>query len=117
MFRIASVSLLRPKDNGAFNGYVPAGRRVYVKYAHIHGLGPRANVFDSLDAETGLRDRVEVYNIPSTFPRLIYTQMQGVTSNSEFNGDFSHHHPETIEKNLPEIEEFARVRGRDILSP
>ena len=90
---------------------------MYVKYAYIRGLDLRANVLDSLDAETGLRDRVEVYNIPSTFSRLTYTQMQGVTSGSEFNGDFSHHHPEAIEKNLPEIEEFARVRGRDILSP
>ncbi|CAL1717374.1 unnamed protein product [Somion occarium] len=32
-------------DNGAFNGYVPAGRRI-------------------LDAASGLRDRTEVYNIP-----------------------------------------------------
>ncbi|GBE88049.1 Clavaminate synthase-like protein [Sparassis latifolia] len=32
-------------DNGAFNGYVPSGRRI-------------------LDAASGLRDRTEVYNIP-----------------------------------------------------
>ncbi|EKM58679.1 uncharacterized protein PHACADRAFT_193797 [Phanerochaete carnosa HHB-10118-sp] len=67
-------------DNGAFNGYVPAGRRI-------------------LDAASGLRDRVEVYNIP------------------KFNGDFKHEHPEIITKNLPEIEEFARSLHSEVLDP
>ncbi|KAH8092631.1 Clavaminate synthase-like protein [Cristinia sonorae] len=67
-------------DNGAFNGYVPAGRRI-------------------LNAETGLRDRVEVYNIP------------------KFNGDFQHQHPERIQSHLPEIEEFARSLHSEVLDP
>jgi len=67
-------------DNGAFNGYVPAGRRI-------------------LDVESGLRDRVEVYNIP------------------KFNGDFEHNHTELIQKHLPEIEEFARSLHSEVLDP
>ncbi|GJE89812.1 Clavaminate synthase-like protein [Phanerochaete sordida] len=67
-------------DNGAFNGYVPAGRRI-------------------LDAASGLRDRVEVYNIP------------------KFNGDFKHEHPEVLQKNLAEIEEFARSLHTEVLDP
>lgn len=67
-------------DNGAFNGYVPAGRRI-------------------LDEETGLRDRVEVYNIP------------------KFNGDFNHQHPSVVQENLPEIEEFARSLHSEVLDP
>ncbi|KAF7793728.1 hypothetical protein EIP86_004844 [Pleurotus ostreatoroseus] len=53
----------------------------------------------NLDAESGLRDRVEVYNIP------------------KFNGDFKHQHPQTVEKNLPEIEEFARSLHSEVLDP
>ncbi|KAI0325729.1 Clavaminate synthase-like protein [Cubamyces sp. BRFM 1775] len=67
-------------DNGAFNGYVPAGRRI-------------------LDAASGLRDRVEIYNIP------------------KFNGDFKHEHPAIIQQNLPEIEEFARSLHSEVLDP
>lgn len=29
---------------------------------------------------------------------------------AEFNGEFSQIHPQVIQDNLPEIEEFARVR-------
>ncbi|KZV87658.1 Clavaminate synthase-like protein [Exidia glandulosa HHB12029] len=67
-------------DDGKFNGYVPAGRRI-------------------LNPETGLRDRVEVYNIP------------------KFNGSFEHDHPEVIEDNLPEIEAFARSLHSEVLDP
>ncbi|TCD67745.1 hypothetical protein EIP91_011987 [Steccherinum ochraceum] len=59
-------------DNGKFNGYVPAGRYV-------------------VDEATGLRDRVEIYNIP------------------KFNGDFPHNHPDTIQSHITEIEEFAKA--------
>ena len=52
-------------DNGAFNGYVPAGRRMYVNM-QIWNYTRYTDVLYSLDAETGLRDHVEVYNIPST---------------------------------------------------
>ncbi|KAI0760982.1 Clavaminate synthase-like protein [Trametes elegans] len=67
-------------DNGQFNGYVPAGRRV-------------------LDPVSGLRDRVEIYNIP------------------KFNGDFKHEHPEPVKHYLPEIEEFARSLHSEVLDP
>ncbi|KAI0090927.1 Clavaminate synthase-like protein [Irpex rosettiformis] len=67
-------------DDGQFNGYVPAGRRVY-------------------DTVSGLKDRVEVYNIP------------------KFNGDFKHSHPAIIQDNLPEIEEFARSLHSEVLDP
>ncbi|KAJ3932959.1 MAG: Clavaminate synthase-like protein [Lentinula lateritia] len=65
-------------DQGKFNGYIPAGRRI-------------------INLETGLRDKTEMYNIP------------------KFTSDFPHIHPELIRKNLPEIEEFARVR--EVLDP
>ncbi|VDC07711.1 unnamed protein product [Peniophora sp. CBMAI 1063] len=65
-------------DEGGFNGYVPAGRRI-------------------LDKETGLRDRIEVYNIP------------------KFNGDFKQDHPELIKEHLPEIEKFARALHSEVL--
>ncbi|KAF5336236.1 hypothetical protein D9758_014365 [Tetrapyrgos nigripes] len=67
-------------DQGKFNGYVPAGRRV-------------------IDKETGLRDKVEIYNIP------------------KFNGDFPHDHPEVINQNIEEIEEFARSLHTEVLDP
>ncbi|KAF8892025.1 Clavaminate synthase-like protein [Mucidula mucida] len=67
-------------DQGKFNGYVPAGRRI-------------------LDPETGLRDRVEVYNIP------------------KFNGDFSQNHPTVIQENIGEVEEFARALHSEVLDP
>ncbi|KAI0032097.1 Clavaminate synthase-like protein [Vararia minispora EC-137] len=67
-------------DNGQFNGYVPAGRRI-------------------LDKDSGLRDRVEIYNIP------------------KFNGDFKHEHPEVVTRHLPEIEKFARALHSEVLDP
>ncbi|OCH89681.1 Clavaminate synthase-like protein [Obba rivulosa] len=67
-------------DNGAFNGYVPSGRRI-------------------LEPVSGLRDRTEVYNIP------------------KFNGDFEHRHPDVVQNNLPEIEEFARSLHTEVLDP
>ncbi|KAJ3557665.1 hypothetical protein NM688_g1351 [Phlebia brevispora] len=57
---------------GKFNGYVPAGRRV-------------------LDPVSGIRDRVEIYNIP------------------KFDGFFEHNHPAIVQDNLDEIEEFSKV--------
>ncbi|KAI0649535.1 Clavaminate synthase-like protein [Trametes meyenii] len=65
-------------DEGKFNGYVPAGRRV-------------------LDPVSGLKDRVEIYNIP------------------KFNGDFTHQHPGVVGQFLPEIEEFARSLHTEVL--
>ncbi|KAI0685643.1 Clavaminate synthase-like protein [Cytidiella melzeri] len=67
-------------DDGQFNGYVPAGRRI-------------------LDPVSGLKDRIEVYNIP------------------KFNGDFAHAHPSVVQDNLPEIEEFARSLHSEVLDP
>ncbi|KAJ6621477.1 Clavaminate synthase-like protein [Mycena sp. CBHHK59/15] len=67
-------------EQGKFNGYVPAGRRV-------------------IDPETGLKDRVEVYNIP------------------KFNGDFKHDHPAVITAHIEEIEEFARALHTEVLDP
>ncbi|ETW80151.1 hypothetical protein HETIRDRAFT_103344 [Heterobasidion irregulare TC 32-1] len=65
-------------DDGKFNGYVPAGRRV-------------------VDAASGLRDRVEVYNIP------------------KFNGSFKHEHPELLKEHIQEIETFARSLHTEVL--
>jgi len=67
-------------DNGEFNGYVPAGRRI-------------------LDPVSGLRDRVEVYNIP------------------KFDGYFKHEHTELIQDRLAEIEEFAKSLNTEVLQP
>ena len=66
-----------------------------------------------MDAESGLRDRVEVYNIPSEWYHSVRKPGVDNTYFSEFNGDFKHEHPEWIEQNLPEIEEFARVSNTD----
>ncbi|THH28770.1 hypothetical protein EUX98_g5421 [Antrodiella citrinella] len=63
---------------GKFNGYVPAGR--YVR-----------------DEASGLKDRVEIYNIP------------------KFNGDFTHIHPELVQDHLAEIEEFSRSLHSEVL--
>jgi len=67
-------------NNGFFNGYVPAGRRV-------------------IDQESGLRDRVEMFNLP------------------KFNGHFPQEYPDLIKQNLPEIEEFARALHTEVLDP
>jgi len=63
---------------GKFNGYVPAGRH-------------------ELDVASGLRDRVEIYNIP------------------KFNGDFAHKHPDLVLDYLGEIEEFSRSLHTEVL--
>jgi len=67
-------------DAGQFNGYIPAGRR-------------------TLDTNTGLTDRVEMYNIP------------------KFNGDFIHNHPTVVADHITEIEEFARSLHSEVLDP
>lgn len=67
-------------DNGKFNGYIPAGRRI-------------------LDETSGLRDRVEMYNIP------------------KFDGYFPHEHPALIEEHIAEIEEFAKSLDSEVLQP
>ncbi|KAI0760981.1 Clavaminate synthase-like protein [Trametes elegans] len=53
----------------------------------------------NLDPVSGLRDRIEIYNIP------------------KFNGHFKHEHPELIRHHLPEIEEFARSLHSEVLDP
>ena len=45
----------------------------------------------SFDEKTGLRDRVEMYNIP------------------KFTEHFEHKHPKIISDRIAEIEEFVRV--------
>ncbi|KAF8210032.1 hypothetical protein K438DRAFT_1904106 [Mycena galopus ATCC 62051] len=67
-------------DNGGFNGYMPAGRVI-------------------VDPNTGLKDKVEVYNIP------------------KFNGDFTHGHPPPVACNLGEIEEFVRDLQTKVVEP
>ncbi|EIM85375.1 Clavaminate synthase-like protein [Stereum hirsutum FP-91666 SS1] len=67
-------------DAGKFNGYTPAGRRI-------------------IDPETGLKDRIEVYNIP------------------KFNGFFPRGHPAPVANNIEEIEEFARALHSEVLDP
>lgn len=64
----------------------------------------------SLDPVSGLRDRVEVYNIPSELSVQIDRMVDVLISFAEFNGDFKHEHPAIVGDNLAEIEEFARVR-------
>ncbi|KAF7328393.1 hypothetical protein MVEN_02555000 [Mycena venus] len=68
-------------DKGGFNGYMPAGRII------------------SVDPNTGLKDKVEVYNIP------------------KFNGDFTHDHPAPVLRNLPEIEQFVRDLQTKVVEP
>ncbi|KAJ7279959.1 Clavaminate synthase-like protein [Mycena rebaudengoi] len=65
---------------GGFNGYMPAGRII-------------------VDRNTGLKDKVEVYNIP------------------KFNGDFNHDHPSPIADNIAEIEQFVRELQAKIVEP
>ncbi|KAJ7168895.1 Clavaminate synthase-like protein [Mycena filopes] len=65
---------------GGFNGYMPAGRII-------------------VDPNTGLKDKVEVYNIP------------------KFNGDFTHNHPAPVANNLAEIEQFVRDIHAKIVQP
>ncbi|ESK90300.1 flavonol synthase [Moniliophthora roreri MCA 2997] len=67
-------------EQGKFNGYVPAGRRV-------------------LSEKYGIKDKVEVYNIP------------------KFNGFFEHNHPAIIEQNIAEVEEFALSLHSEVLDP
>lgn len=67
-------------DNGHVNGYIPAGRKI-------------------LDEKSGLRNRVEIYNIP------------------KFNGAFTHNHPAVIDDHIVEIEEFARSLHSEVLDP
>ncbi|KAK7040662.1 hypothetical protein VNI00_009568 [Paramarasmius palmivorus] len=52
-----------------------------------------------INSETGLRDRTEIYNIP------------------KFNGFFPHNHPQIIQDNIKEIEEFARSLHSEVLDP
>ncbi|KAF5389157.1 hypothetical protein D9757_004944 [Collybiopsis confluens] len=63
----------------------------------FNGYVPAGRRF--INNEAGIRDRTEMYNIP------------------KFNGDFLHDHPEVIQKNLPEIEEFARSLHTEVLDP
>ncbi|KDQ56079.1 hypothetical protein JAAARDRAFT_36866 [Jaapia argillacea MUCL 33604] len=67
-------------DNGKFNGYTPAGRR-------------------TIDTATGLKDRIEIYNIP------------------KFNGHFPQEFPAPVKEHLEEIEEFARALHTEVLDP
>jgi len=67
-------------DEGKFNGYIPAGRRI-------------------IDPVAGLKDRIEMYNMP------------------KFNGYFPHDHPEVVASAREEVEEFARALHTDILDP
>jgi len=67
-------------DAGKFNGYTPAGRYI-------------------IDPASGLRDRVEIYNIP------------------KFNGYFPQEHPAPVKDNIEEIEEFARALHSEVLDP
>ncbi|KAI0309609.1 Clavaminate synthase-like protein [Amylostereum chailletii] len=67
-------------DDGKFNGYVPGGRRI-------------------LNEKSGIRDRVEVYNIP------------------KFNGYFEQSHPAVLTEHIDEIEKFARALHSEVLDP
>ncbi|KAJ6621550.1 hypothetical protein B0H10DRAFT_2215191 [Mycena sp. CBHHK59/15] len=67
-------------QEGGFNGYMPAGRII-------------------VDPNTGLKDKVEVYNIP------------------KFNGDFDHRHPVPVSRNLAEIEGFVRELQVKVVEP
>ncbi|KAF9650415.1 Clavaminate synthase-like protein [Thelephora ganbajun] len=67
-------------DQGKFNGYVPAGRRI-------------------LEEKSGLRDQVEIYNIP------------------KFTEHFEHKHPKIIDDRLAEIKEFAKSLHAEVLDP
>lgn len=63
----------------------------------------------SLDPVSGLRDRVEIYNIPSASSRVLNGYPKYLSYFLEFNGDFTHKHPQTVQDHLAEIQEFSRV--------
>ncbi|EKM49048.1 uncharacterized protein PHACADRAFT_265878 [Phanerochaete carnosa HHB-10118-sp] len=73
--------------------HVPEGLGAY----RTSGRSP--DIFHSLDPVSGLRDRVEIYNIP------------------KFNGDFKHEHPAIIQESIAEIEELARSLHTEVLDP
>ena len=63
----------------------------------------------SLDPVSGLRDRVEIYNIPSRSYIPHPNSAHLCIVDPEFNGDFKHDHPAVVQEHLEEVEEFARV--------
>ncbi|KAK0189462.1 Clavaminate synthase-like protein [Armillaria mellea] len=66
--------------SGKVNGYIPAGRKI-------------------INAEAGIRDRTEMYNIP------------------KFNDYFPQVHPPVIVENLNEVEAFAKSLHSEVLDP
>ncbi len=95
-------------EQGKFNGYVPAGRRMYVMRLD-HSMAFHSFPF-SIDTESGLRDRVEIYNIPSALLLNIACVVPSFNRCVlEFNGDFPQVHPPVVEENIKEVEQFARV--------
>lgn len=107
-------------DKGEYNGYRPAGRRVYVLFSTAlrslcHSCADP--IASRLDAESDIRDRTETYNIPSQSHSMHEKTVAQRTDSIylhrmlEFgNGYFDHsNHPEPIQTNLEEIQHFARV--------
>ncbi|KAJ3732417.1 Clavaminate synthase-like protein [Lentinula guzmanii] len=88
-------------DQGKFNGYIPAGRRmrVFLRKFFVHHLTNSNYVVSILKRAYGIRLRYTIFQC------------------AEFNGEFPHDHPELIKKNLPEIEEFARALHTEVLDP
>jgi hypothetical protein len=57
---------------------------------------------------SAIKSRYTIYLVrfPPSLPSYFSIH---ILDTSEFNGDFSHNHPEVLQQRLPEIEEFAKV--------
>lgn len=64
-----------------------------------------------VDKQSGLMDRLEIYNISSEPRHAIVepVEVEHALLNPEFNDHFSHTHPAPISDHIQEIEDFARV--------
>jgi isopenicillin N synthase-like dioxygenase len=73
---------------GEYNGYRPAGHRMYDCWCGL--IGSLANM-SSTSLGNGIRDNVQVYNIP------------------KFDGHHQRQQPRVLAENIEEIEAFSRV--------
>lgn len=75
--------------SGNYNGYRPAGLRMYVaSYPRDHSVALTVHVYS---VGNGVKDNIQVYNIP------------------KFDGHHQRQQPRVLAENINEIEEFSRV--------
>jgi hypothetical protein len=98
-------------ENGFYNGYRPAGRRVSFSFL----LLSRSLMAQVIDEESGLTDRVEV-SLPYQLNESVSTTRQ-VYNIPKFLPDFKHDHPAVVANGLAEIEDFAHLLHDKVLNP